>query len=342
MLGIAAWLERRLLAAVVLVTVAAVAVPGPGRWLDRHEGIDLVLVVLVLASGLGIPTGAARALRRLAPRLLAILVVVSVTLPLVADAAAHLVGPGPLRDGVLAVGVAPAEVASIGLSGLAGGDVAVAAALLAASTLVSVATAGPILSLLAGAGVAPGHVVVSLVVVVGLPLVVGLLGRSLVVPPGSRGSTGPVGSAGPVGSTGPAGAAGPTGSAESVVHALLGLVATFAVLVLVALVAAQVELATAYLTVSAVLAGLIAVSAVGGRLLGRLLPRGAATSALLHVSMRDFAIASGIAAAAFGPRATGPLGIYGVLVIAWGSLVATWSDRVGRSPAGPGRLSRPD
>jgi hypothetical protein len=40
------------------------------------------------------------------------------------------------------------------------------------------------------------------------------------------------------------------------------------------------------------------------------------------VSMRDFAVASGIAAAAFGSAATGPLGIYGVLVIAWGAVVA--------------------
>lgn len=310
MRNIAAWLEHRLLAAVVVVTAAAVTVPGPGRWLDRHAGIDLVLVVLVLASGLGIPAGAARALRLLAPRLLVILLIVSVSLPLVADALAHLLGPGPLREGVLAVGVAPAEVASIGLSGLAGGDVAVAAALLAASTVVSVATAGPILALLAGAGVAPGKVVVSLVLVVGLPLAAGLLGRPLVVPSGSAGSAGD--------------------PAESHVPAVLSLVATVAVLVLVALVAAQVRITTAYLTVSAVLAGLIAVSAAGGRLLGRLLPPDAATSALLHVSMRDFAIASGIAAAAFGPRATGPLGIYGVLVIAWGTLVATRSDRTHR------------
>jgi len=43
---------------------------------------------------------------------------------------------------------------------------------------------------------------------------------------------------------------------------------------------------------------------------------------LLNVSMRDFAVASGIAAAAFGPAATAPLGIYGVLVIAWGTLIA--------------------
>jgi predicted Na+-dependent transporter len=301
---IGARLEHWLLVAVVAVTAVALALPDPGRWLDRHSGVDLVLVVLVLASGLGIPSGAAGALRRLAPRLAVLVVITAVTLPLVADGLAHVLGGGPLRDGVLAVGVAPAEVASIGLSGLAGGDVAVAAALLAASTLVSVAAAGPILSLLAGAGVSGSHVVVQLALVVGLPLVVGLLGR-------------------------PALRALPSTAADdgAVLAATLSLVATVSVLVLVALVAVQVRLETSYLTVTAVLAALIALSAVGGALLGRLLPPPAARSALLHVSMRDFAIASGIAAAAFGSAATGPLGIYGVLVIAWGTVVATWSAR---------------
>jgi predicted Na+-dependent transporter len=288
------WLERRLLLAVVLLAVVGMTWSGPGRWVDRHDGIDIALVILVVASGLGIPAGSAQALRDVAVRLVAVIVAVSVVLPLLADGLAHLLGAGPLRDGVLAVGVAPAEVASIGLSGLAGGDVAVAATLLGASTLVSVATAGPILSLLGGGGVAPGHVIVQLLLIVALPLVVGLLARPIV-------ATGP--------------APGP------------GLVATVAVLILVGLVAAQVHLAPAYLTVTGVLVALILISAGGGWLLGRLLPRRAARSALLHVSMRDFAIASGIASAAFGAGATGPLGIYGVLVIAWGTLVATWSAR---------------
>jgi predicted Na+-dependent transporter len=304
---VAAWLQRWLLGAVVVVAAAGIALPGPGRWADAHSGIDAALVVLVLASGLGVPAGAARALGRLSARLVVIVVVVAVTLPVLADGLAHVLGSGPLRDGVLAVGVAPAEVASIGLSGLAGGDVAVAAALLGASTLVSVVTAGPILSLLAGAGVAPGRVVVQLVLVVGLPLAIGLLGRPVV-------------------------GDGPGRCARRLPAAVPDLVATVALLVLVALVAAEVHPAPAYLTVTGVLVALILISAGGGALLGRLLPAPAARSALLHVSMRDFAVASGIAAAAFGAGATGPLGIYGVLVIAWGTVVATWSSRRGRPP----------
>jgi hypothetical protein len=40
---------------------------------------------------------------------------------------------------------------------------------------------------------------------------------------------------------------------------------------------------------------------------------------LLTISMRDFAIAAGLATAAFGPRASAPLGLYGIMVLAWGT-----------------------
>jgi hypothetical protein len=38
--------------------------------------------------------------------------------------------------------------------------------------------------------------------------------------------------------------------------------------------------------------------------------------------MRDFAIAAGLAAAAFGPAAAAPLGLYGILVLVWGTAAA--------------------
>jgi predicted Na+-dependent transporter len=43
---------------------------------------------------------------------------------------------------------------------------------------------------------------------------------------------------------------------------------------------------------------------------------------LLTTSMRDFAIAAGLAAAAFGPAAAAPLGLYGILVLVWGTAAA--------------------
>ena len=43
---------------------------------------------------------------------------------------------------------------------------------------------------------------------------------------------------------------------------------------------------------------------------------------LLTTSMRDFAIAAGIASSAFGSDAAAPLGLYGIVVLVWGTAVA--------------------
>jgi len=48
---------------------------------------------------------------------------------------------------------------------------------------------------------------------------------------------------------------------------------------------------------------------------------------ILHVSMRDFAVASAIATSAFGPPAAAPLGLYGVVVLGWGALAPRLAHR---------------
>ncbi len=88
------------------------------------------------------------------------------------------------------------------------------------------------------------------------------------------------------------------------------------------LVSAQVPLPAAYTTLIGVLVALILASALLGMLLAARLTPSARTSVVLNVSMRDFAMASGIPAAASGPAAAAPLGSYGVLVMACGALVA--------------------
>ncbi len=288
-----ALLERGLLLLVVVVAVAGLAARSPGAALVAHGGINAVLAVLVLFSVLSVPGRALTSLSHLWPRLVLVLAATTVVLPVVALGVGYLVGPVGLRHGVLAVGVAPAEVASIGITGIAEGDVAAAAALLVASVVIGVVVGGPILSLLAGVTVSSGHVVGTLALVVGLPLVIGLVGRRLAETSPLRGR-------------------------------LANVVAMVAVLALVYLVASQAHLSLAYLSAAGALLVLIAVSAGLGRLFGRLFPADAARAVLLHVSMRDFAVASGIAAAAFGPRSTGPLALYGVLVITWGAVVARW------------------
>ena len=68
----------------------------------------------------------------------------------------------------------------------------------------------------------------------------------------------------------------------------------------------------------------IAVSTVSGYAIARLGPADEGTAIMLSTSIRDFAIASGIATSAFGAAAAGPLGLYGLLVIGWGALLARW------------------
>ena len=99
-------------------------------------------------------------------------------------------------------------------------------------------------------------------------------------------------------------------------------VALAAVAALVALIAAEVHFSAGYAAVAAALVVFLLASAVVGRLLGLRAPRRVAAALLLTTSMRDFAIAAGLAAAAFGPAAAAPLGLYGILVLVWGTAAA--------------------
>jgi predicted Na+-dependent transporter len=197
-----------------------------------------------------------------------------------------------LRDGIMVIGVAPCEIASVATTALAGGEAALAAAVLIGSTTLSVALAGVILSLEANQShVHPLHILVNLCVVVALPLVVGLL----------------------VSAKAPLSRAGEANATKVATAALVGLVA---------LVAAQVHIGVAYVAVLIAIVIIVAVSAVLGSALGRTTTKSQATPLLLTISMRDFAIAAGLATAAFGPSAAAPLGLYGVVVIVWGTAVA--------------------
>jgi predicted Na+-dependent transporter len=91
------------------------------------------------------------------------------------------------------------------------------------------------------------------------------------------------------------------------------------VAVLVALVAAEVHLTLSYVAVLGASLAFVAASAGVGLVVRRGSGPPAKKSLLLTMSMRDFAIAAGLAAAAFGPKAAAPLGVYGVVVLIWGT-----------------------
>lgn len=280
------------LAAVLAAAVLGLSVRPPLAWLTGHEGITILLAILVFATAVSVDPAALRRLGRGWRPLLATLAAGATALPALSWAVARIIPPGPLRDGVMTTGLAPCEIASVATTALAGGEAALAVGVLIGSTAVTVAAAGPVLVLEAGrAAVRPVQVIASLALIVALPLAAGIVLRAR---------------------------AGLPARAERAA----GKTAVAAVAALVALIAAEVHLSAAYLPVVLALLAFLAGSALIGWLLGIRARRPAAVAVLLTASMRDFAIAAGLAAAAFGPAAAAPLGLYGILVLVWGTAAA--------------------
>jgi predicted Na+-dependent transporter len=296
----------------VLVVGAAVlsqAVPQPARFLVDHRGLDGSLAVLVFATALAIPPSAFRGLATSAGRLTATLIATAVILPALSWAVSRIVPTLALRRGVLTVGLAPAEIASVATTSLAGGDTAIAAGLLVGSTLITVAAAGVGLRLIGGSGTIPVvPLLTTLGLVVGAPLAAGIAIRTRLALSERQ-----------------------EAAAERVSIAV--------VTVLVWLIASQVRLSSSYIAVAAALLLFVAGSALLGAALGFRAPAAVATALLLTTSMRDFAIAAGIAVAAFGAVSAAPLGLYGVIAIGWGMVIATIRST---QPASTGHTPSPD
>jgi predicted Na+-dependent transporter len=288
------------LAAVLAAAVLGLSVQRPLAWLAARQGIDVLLALLVFVTAVTISPAALRRLSSVWHSLLAALAVGVTVLPALAWAVSLLVAAGPLRDGVLTVGLAPCEIASVATTAMAGGEAALSAGVLIGSTVAAVVFAGPVLRLEAGhASVRPGGVIASLALVVALPLAAGIALRAGVPSPRFARVLA-------------------TTRAERAAAA----VALAAVAALVALIAAEVRLSARYAVVAVALLIFLAGTAVCGRLLGLGSRPEAASALLLTTSMRDFAIAAGLATAAFGPAAAAPLGLYGILVLVWGTAVA--------------------
>ena len=280
------------LVAVVLAAIIGLSVNAPLRWLVDHEGINVLLVLLVFATSVTITVGDLRSAAA-ARRLLALSLAAGITvLPALAWVVSHIAPAGPLRNGVLTIGLAPCEIASVATTVMARGQAAPAALLLIGSTVLSVVAAAPILVLEAGhASVDTSALIINLTLVVVTPLTLGILLRAV------RG----------------------IGQHR---ERLSRNTATLAVAALVALNASEIHLSVDYVGVAAAAVLFTAGSACVGWLLSRGAVKSLATPVLLTTSMRDFAIAAGIASAAFGAPAAAPLGIYGIVVMVWGTAVA--------------------
>jgi predicted Na+-dependent transporter len=280
------------LIAVLVAAALGLSVQPPLAWLAARQGINILLAALVFATAVTIEPAALRRLTSTWRSLLAALAAGITVLPALSWAVSRMVSAGSLRDGIMTAGLAPCEIASVATTAMASGEAALSAGVLIGSTVTAVAAAGPILTLEAGhAVIHPGHIIASLALVVALPLGAGILLRAR-MPLGAR-----------------------AGRAATIT-------AVFTVAALAALIAAEVRLSARYLAVALALTLFLAASALAGWLLGAGTRRPAAAALLLTTSMRDFAIAAGLAAAAFGPAAAAPLGLYGIMVLAWGTAAA--------------------
>ena len=295
--GLAGFLDRFLLPLVLVFAGLGVVLPGLGRRLDANGAILITLAVLVFCTGSSVTFADFKGLRAASGRMAVVLAATTVILPVLAWLASRLVTEPALQGGVMAAGVAPVEVASVAFTGLAGGEVVVAAGLLIASTLLTVVLAGPILRLL-GAQSATSQLglLATLTLVVALPLMAGCAMRAI----------------------------DPFGGRERPLMDVLG---TASLLVLLWEIASELRLHASDAVVAVALLVYLAGAGVLGWLLAREVSSARRSAVILPTAMRDFAVAAGIAASAFGVAAAAPLGIYGVMVLVFGATVVNASRR---------------
>jgi len=259
---------------------------------------DLLLALLVLATALGISFADIARLREHAR---AVVILSLAPLPVLVGAAWLLGRPfAPLvRDGLLAVGLSSAEVASVGLVALAGADATIALGVVTGS-LVLAALVGPVaIGWLSGSAVhvSSGHLLGRFALVVLVPLLIGVAARSRSAL-ATRLATAEV------------------DAAREGVAAL-----TVAVLVYASLsgthgahhLGAALLASVAFLIVCACLAGL------WRRLDGR---RTSAIPGAFTIAMRDFAVAAALATQAFGTAASAVPGVYGVVMLVAAAIAA--------------------
>jgi sodium/bile acid cotransporter 7 len=309
--GLAGLLDRFLLPLVLISAGLGIAVPGPGRRLDANGAILITLAVLVFCTGTSVTFADVSGVRTASRRMVLVLAATTIALPVLAWLASRLVSDPMPRGGVLAAGVAPVEVASVAFTGLAGGEVALAAGLLVASTLLTVLLAGPILALLgAHPATSQSGLLLTLALVVALPMVAGCALRSIDA----------------------------FGGHERPLIEILGVAS---LLVLLWEVASGLRLHADDGLVAVALLAYLCGAGVLGWLLALGAPAARRSTVILPTAMRDFAVAAGIAATAFGIAAAAPLGIYGVMVLVFGA-VAVHASKRGRRTGGEQIHSRHD
>lgn len=271
---------------VLALAAAGLALLVPSSFVAAN--VDVLLAALVLCTAIDIDPG------RLPPALGRWRLVIGLALaPLIAlTGAAWAVAQfvhGVDHVGVIALGVAPTEVASVGLIGLMAGPAELAIAVLTVSLVLSAVLGPPLLVLLAGGG-QTAHVLPLLgrfALVVIVPLTVGLLARA---------------------------------ARPGLVRAGAPLPAISSLLV-VALIYASLSgtRGSGLATAAAAGGAFLAISALIATTFLPFLGHGHDRTLALTIGMRDFAVAATLAAGAAGAGAARVAGVYGVLMLVAGA-----------------------
>ena len=244
------------------------------------ERTDLILAGLVFAVALTIAPERLLAAASACPRVGTVVVLALATL-LPLSIGLGLLFEGPEREGLLALGLAPSEVAVVALVALAGGNAALAVAVVALSLVVSALAAPLVAPLLADTEIEPSRLLLRFSLVVLVPLGLGLAlragGRLARVEPVAERAT--------------------TLVLALLVYAALGDLGDVSELGPASLAAAL------FLAASLVLAGLLL------PLLGDL------RTGALAFALRDFAVAAALATQLGAPGAAATAAVYGVLML---------------------------
>ncbi len=294
-------LADRIAAAVLPLTLlaAGAALAAPSRAVAEHA--DWLLAALVLLTALGIDPRRLEAVRRRPLAVAGLSVGSLIVLAPVAWALSRLFDGG-VRDGLLALGVAPTEVAAVGLVALAGADAVLALAVVAGSLVASAALGPVVLAALGGASdVRLGPLLQSFALVVLAPLAAGLAARAA-LPALARAEA-------------EYAAGGALAIAALVYAALSGAAEAGGAL------GPAVLAGAAFLAASTVVALLV-------------LRRSHDLTPAFCVGMRDFAVAAALAEQAFGPRAAVVAGVYGVMMLVAGAALAAAARRGAPGVAG--------
>jgi BASS family bile acid:Na+ symporter len=282
------------------LAAAALALLAPSNAVASRS--DLLLALLVLATALGIPWSELAALRARATTVAVLSIVPLVALGAFASLLGHAFGTDT-RDGLLAVGLSSSEVASGGLSALAGADATVALGAVTGSLILAALIGPAAIGWLAGGHGhgGSGHLLARFALVVLAPLAAGVALRT-VRATGDR-------------------VARYDGERDGI-----------AALAVAVLVYASLSGTRGAHGLGSALVASVAFCA-GSALLAwlwhaRLAPSAAvAAPGALAIGMRDFAVAAALATQAFGTRAAVVPGVYGVVMLVAGTAFVTSTRR---------------